>query len=197
MAEPSNPDSHADSAADDSSLIARLAAGDVAAFEEAIRRYWSGIARFAVRTLGDRETANDVAQETFIRLWQTRGDLRHTLLRAYLFRVARNLALDELRKRSVRSRFADEQRTVGDAAATADSELVDRELHDDIERAIGALTARRREAFTLAYLHQLSYKEVAEIMGTSTATVRNQISAALGDLRRALAQYRAPDSRAE
>jgi RNA polymerase sigma-70 factor (ECF subfamily) len=177
-------------AEDDQSLAARVISGDVAAFEAILKKYWPGVTLFAARLLNDREAAKDVTQETFIRLWQGRTQVRPDLLRAYLYRVARNLVSDELRKRAVRTRWT-RNRPPGSRAAESPEQIFDsREVHVDVVQAILALPPRRREAFTLVFLHDLSYKEVAAVMGISAATVKNQISAALTDLRTALAHHR-------
>ena len=85
-------------------LVERLRAGDVDALDALLQSYWRGVVLFATRALGDDEAAQDVAQETFIRLWRARADLTGDRFRAYLYRVARNLVTDEVRRRDVRAR---------------------------------------------------------------------------------------------
>src|SRR5581483_4576466 len=115
------------------------------------------IARFAERALHDVDAARDISQETFIRLWNARGDFAHTpeLVRPFLYRTARNLVLDEVRKRSVRARAAAlglgvERHDFG-PAEQFDADTVG----SAIAAAIDLLTPRRRDAFVLAYLHDL------------------------------------------
>jgi RNA polymerase sigma-70 factor (ECF subfamily) len=164
-------------------LVARLASGEPGALDDALRVHWSSVALFAQRALGDRDAAEDVSQETFIRLWESRERLSGGSLRAFLFRLARNLVIDELRKRAVRARFTEAKVGVAAGAASPAAVFEANEAHAAIERALNSLPARRREAFVLAYLHDLSYREVAETLGVSHATVKNHVAAALADLR--------------
>ena len=174
-------------------LAARLAAGEADALEILLDQHWTSIARFAARALGDLDAAHDVCQEVFIRVWQEREDMGRApeLLRAYLYRTARNLVIDELRKRTVRSHATGlEYHRYHGRLPDPDERLAAAEVGDAIAAALDALPPRRRDAFVLAYLHGLSYNEVAHIMGTSPATVKNQIAAALAHLRTALAPQR-------
>jgi RNA polymerase sigma-70 factor (ECF subfamily) len=175
--------------ADDAAIVARLKADDTEAFAEILRLHWPAVSRFGVRMLADREAAADAAQEAFVRLWEHRATLEIRSIRAYLLTVVRNLAMDELRKRKVRARFSAVDSR--DVAVSADDSIDANALQNDIDRAVKSLPERRREAFVLAFLNDLSYKEVADIMQTSVATVRNHVSTALADLRHALAKYRA------
>jgi RNA polymerase sigma factor (sigma-70 family) len=170
-------------------LTARLARGDQAAFDEVLRWHWPSVTLFAERALGDADAGHDVAQETFIRLWQHRSEIQQGLLRAFIFRTARNLVLDELRKRSVRRRWGAWLISATPSTPTPSALLDASETERAVAQAISALPTRRREAFTLAYLHDLSYKEVALVLGISAATVKNQVAAALAQLRIALASY--------
>jgi len=168
----------------DEELVARLKRSEVTALDEILGRYWPAMLRYSVKLIGDRDAAEDVVQETFLRLWRERNGLRTFALRSYLYRIAHNLVLDELRKRQVRRRWF--------AAESAQQRVVSYELEERSERAdlynvvraaIESLPARRREAFTLAYLHGHTYRQVAEVMGISPETVKKQITLALADLR--------------
>jgi RNA polymerase sigma factor (sigma-70 family) len=171
-------------------LIARLIAGDPAALDRVLALYWTTVVLYAERALHDVDTAKDISQETFIRVWQNRAELKVGALRAFMFRTAHNLIVDELRKRSVRAHFV---RTLPLGMTTSDSpaDLFDADqTREAVERAMAGLPPRRREAFMLAYMHDLSYREVSQVLGVSPATVKNQVAVALADLRVALAPQR-------
>ena len=175
-------------AVNEHTLTARLASGEQTALDAILRWQWTSVTLFAERALGDADAGSDIAQETFIRLWQHRSDIQPGLLRAFIFRTARNLVLDELRKRSVRRRWG--ALFVATLSNPTPAAVLDAsETERAVARAISTLPARRREAFTLAYLHDLSYKEVAVVLGISAATVKNQVAAALAQLRIALAAH--------
>jgi len=174
-------------ARDECDLVRRLAAGDVAALEELMGTYWRVLVLYAGRLLGgDVDAARDIAQEAFVRVWERRAGLEPGSVKSYLYRLTRNLALDEFRKRDVRNRWRAASESP-EAWPPTPLQLVEREeLGRAVDSAINALSPRRREAFTLAYLHRLSYSAVAEIMGVSPATVKNQLAAALAELRETL-----------
>jgi RNA polymerase sigma-19 factor, ECF subfamily len=183
--------------AGDGDLVTRLRHSDPAALDALLRDYWRPLHRYASRLVQDSDLAQDLVQETFVRLWLKRTELEPGSLRSFLYRVLHNLALDDLRKRQVRHRSM--QRLLAETPAD-DSPPIEDESHPPVESAvtaaINALPTRRREAFVLAYLHQLSYREIAEVMQVSPATVKNQVAAALAQLRDqlrgALASLRQP-----
>ena len=173
---------------DELSIAMRFAAGDGRAFEHVLAVYWRPILAFSTRLLHDGEAADDVAQETFLRVWINRGEIQPGQLRAYIFRVARNLVVDETRKRAVRARALG----VPLIMPRPDQVVERREQQRAIRHAVDGLPPRRREAFVLVYLHELSYKEAADVLGVSAATVKNHVATALMDLRHGLAGHAHP-----
>jgi RNA polymerase sigma-19 factor, ECF subfamily len=179
--------------APDQVLAVRIRAGDEPALDEALGRHWAPLFRYACRMVEDTDLAEDLVQEGFLRLWERRRRLDPSALRAYLYRIVHNLALDELRRRRRHRAWelvapretvpAPRTPVTGGAVPSADEAMA---------YAIDALPPRRRQAFVLAYLHRMSYREAAEVMGVSPATVKNQIAAALAALRATLEPLR-PD----
>jgi len=165
--------------------VARLRRGDQPALEEIVAQYWSSIVRYVDRLVHDRDVAEDVAQTAFVRLWQIRDTITaNASVAAILYRSARSLAIDELRKAETRrlggvARIAREARP----PETPSEAFEHGELGIAIEGALAALPARRREAFVLYHLHNQSYRQIAEIMDIAPQVVANYISAALAELR--------------
>jgi RNA polymerase sigma-70 factor (ECF subfamily) len=130
------------------------------------------------------DTAEEVAQETFVRLWQTRtrwasGGSVHS----FLFRTARNLGLGILRHFEVRRRTEPEVRQALTLHYPSPLEiLTQKELRTALWSAIDTLPARRREALVLVRIQGFSLDEAAQRMGLSRQTVANHISLALEDL---------------
>lgn len=171
----------------DRELLRRLQEDDAAALEEALASYWTPLLEYVLRIVGSVDGAEDVVQEAFIELWSRRRSC-HTSVRAYLYRSARNMALNKRRGREVRSRLA--VRVLRDGKEkrppTPEEVFDGRVLEEAMAEALANLPERRREVFQLVRYHGMSYREVAEVMEISTQTVANQMSAALATLRRAL-----------
>jgi RNA polymerase sigma-70 factor, ECF subfamily len=173
--------------AGDHELLAKLQYDDVDALDALIRRYWSPLVAYATRLGGSPDAAEDIAQQTFGRLWERRESWRVTgSVRGLIYRIAHNLAISEYRAEQSRTR-AD---TVGAASVTKPASPLDTlenmELGDALQTAIRSLPPRRREVFILRCVHELSYREIADIMGTSQQTVANQLTRALATLRELL-----------
>lgn len=156
----------------DSSLIQRWKKGDERAATALVERHAAALARY-VGSLGERDAADDVVQDTFVRafasLEQFRGD---SSLRTWLFTIARRLVVD--RRRAFRRR-----REVGnledvDAATefTALDGLIASEAQSKVWGAVGKLSPTQREVFLLRVNEGLSYKEIADVAGTTEGAAR-------------------------
>jgi RNA polymerase sigma-70 factor (ECF subfamily) len=187
-----------DSIERDHALMRQIRAGDESALEALLGAYWTHLVGYVERLLSGTDAAEDVVQEAFIRLWQNRAVWEERgSVQAYLYRAARNLALNEQRRRKALARWADRLRRHPMAQpSTPPDEVFDgHELEQAVERALAALPERRREVFVLVRHHGMTYQHTADVMGISPQTVANQMSAALAELRRALAPYTAEPAR--
>ena len=153
-----------------------------------LQRHWSPLVSYVDGFLHSRDSAEDVAQETFVRLWERRKVWSHTgTVRALLYRIARNMALNESRSRRVRRNRRDlVSAATASRVATPAEGLDENELRRKVEAAIAKLPERRREIFVHARYHNLSYAEIADILQIAPQTVANQMSAALVTLRESL-----------
>jgi RNA polymerase sigma-70 factor (ECF subfamily) len=172
----------------DEVLLARLRDGHAGALDALLERYWSPLFAYALHRTGSRDLAADIAQDAFCRLWERRSVwVSVGSVRGLLFRLARNTAVSDHRRNRARDRassgFAELYLERGPSALPAERA----ELRAALTTAIAQLPARRREVFQLRMLDDLSYDEIAEVMGTSRQTVANQLSRALASLRTALA----------
>src|SRR5437588_681334 len=170
--------------------VARIRAGDEAAFEAMFRAYYDPLCRYVAAYLGSRDAAEDAVQGVFARIWEDRahwavGDVRH-----YLYAAVRRRAISQIRRAAVRRRAAPLLILEGSGGATrasADAEFEAEELWRRLERALAALPPRTRAAFMLSRREGLSYREVALRMTISPKTVGVHIGRALAVLRKALA----------
>ena len=170
-------------------LAGRLRAGEAAALDEILRDAWEPLVRFLMRFVDGIDVAEDIAQRSFIRLWEERETLQPDgSVRAFIYRTARNLALNERRDRRTHLRLLAQHRRAGLAAVPPSpvERMAGAELQRAVNAAIDALPARRREVFILARFHDMSYAEIAGVLGISSQTVANQMGSALATLRWAL-----------
>lgn len=166
-------------------LLLRLIRHDMAALDEVLALFWGPLVGYLIGWLETREAAEDIAQEAFYRLWERRATLRPDgSLRGFLYHVARNMAISERRSDLVRERTSKAVQLERAAFTYMDVE------HDwpdeELMRAVRRLPERRREIVLLRSVNDLSYKEIASLLGIAPQTVANHFSAALSDLRRAL-----------
>jgi RNA polymerase sigma-70 factor, ECF subfamily len=172
-------------------LTARFVRGDEGALAEIIKLYWRPVITYTMAYVGSSDAAQDIAQESFARLWRQRHQwIAGRSVRPFLFRVAHNLARNEQRHRRVRAHWAVSEGAEPVRTSPSVAQIYDAHaLNDEAGRAIRALPERRRQVFILARFEELSYREIAELMGISVQTVANQMSAALADLRSALEPF--------
>ena len=151
--------------------------------------FWNPLCQYAEGVLAGAADPQDVVQEAFIKLW-TRRDRWSAdgSLRALLYTVTRNAALDE-RRRLGRHRKSVDHIERPSPSPTPSEVTAAEELSRAAAQAVAALPPRRQEVFRLAREEGLSYAEIAAVTDVSPQTVANQMSLALADLRRALAPY--------
>src|SRR5439155_6651440 len=169
------------SSARDAELAEGIRRGDEHALDRLLTQHWAPLVCYVAGRVGDVELAKDIAQEAFARLWERRHQIDPSRsVVAYLYQVVRRRAIDELRREAVRVRWVERERRQGPGASAADAQvrrLADYDVLVTLKRAIAGLPGRRREAFTLVHVQDLSYREAAEVMGIATQTVANQVAA--------------------
>lgn len=156
----------------DSSLIQRWKGGDERAATALVERHATALARY-VSSLGERDSAEEIVQDTFVRAFASlesfRGD---SSLRTWLFTIARRLVVD--RRRALRRRRDTGSLEDVDAATeyTALDGLIASEAKRKVWGAVGKLSPTQREVFLLRVNEGLSYKEIAEVAGTTEGAAR-------------------------
>lgn len=151
--------------------------------------YFALVCKSIYRLVPDMATAEDLAQEVFIKVWNRRGQLGEVYFKAYLHRAGVNMALDHIDKHKRRGGppqeigpAAEEQQATAPVVHLADTQT-------RIRQAVDALPEKCREVFMLSRYEELSYKEIAQTMQISVKTVENQMITALKKLRHSLREY--------
>ena len=175
---------------EDEQLMARVADGDLGAFEEIVRRH-QGIAwRIAYRFLADPVEAEDITQEAFIRILAASSRYKPTAAFAtYLYRVVARLCIDHARKR--RPVLSDKLPERADPSPGPAATLARKDRDELIRRALDALPPRQRLVVILKYYEGLSYGEIARAMGTTVKAVERLLGRARKGLRSSLFDLRA------
>jgi RNA polymerase sigma-70 factor (ECF subfamily) len=178
---------------DDLALIQRCHAGDLAAFEPLVQKYRQRVWRVAYQIVRDREEAWDVAQEAFVRSYQSLSSFRgQSAFYTWLFRIVVNLATDRVRQRAARGRaFGTEQvseteleeKLADDPGGRPDEEAARREERERLARMVDALPPHFRTIIMLSDVEGLSYREIAEVLDIPMGTVMSRLHNARKRLR--------------
>lgn len=166
---------------DDTALMQRVAQGDRRAFAHLFDRHQASVVRFCHRFVGDAAVAEELAQDVFVKLYKSARSYQPSArFKTFLFRVATNHCLNELRRpahRVVRAEPAMDEDRQEEAAseATPQHALEAREAERALERALQAMSERERAAFTMCRFEGLAYKDIAEALDASEAAVKSLI----------------------
>lgn len=178
----------------DEALLRRFAQGDRAAARALTLRLTPKVMGHAYRLLGQREEAEDIAQEAMLRLWRVSSEWREGEARVttWLYRVVANLCTDRLRRRD-RITLLDKVPDPPDDRGGPAQDMQSRARVDALQNALNALPERQRQAVVLRHIEEIGNPEIAEIMGISveaveslTARGKRALSVALSSKRDAL-----------
>jgi RNA polymerase sigma-70 factor (ECF subfamily) len=175
---------------DDAELMARVREGDQAAFMDLVDRHKDAVVSYLARLTADRDRAEDLGQETFLRLFRSAPDYTEQgYLRAYLFRIATNLVRSEER-RAKRQRllmpFLPRPEPAEPAAASG---MLRRELHREVTEAVAKLPLRYRVPLVLHEIEGWSYVDIAQEMGCREGTVKSRVHRGRQQLKKRLEPY--------
>jgi len=173
----------------DQQLSERMAAGDQAAFEMLVTRYHGPLLNYTNQRLGDRQKAQDIVQETFIRLirhLKQHGTLEH--VRSWLYRVALNMCKDYWKSAAYRSEgLAGEEMPDAHDPAPGAEELMERqETSLEIAASLESLPDIQQEIVSLRFFHDLKLQEIADLVGLPLSTVKTHLYNALRKLKKTL-----------
>jgi RNA polymerase sigma-70 factor (ECF subfamily) len=175
--------------ATDEMLMVRYQRGDREAFAELVRRYERPIYNFVLRQLRHAALAEDLTQDTFLRVVQKAGEFKHEArFSTWIYTIARNLCIDQPKP-------GDDQRPLVEAVAdphprsSVERTAVGGEVASSIIAAVESLPDEQREVFLLRELANLPFRDIAEVTGVGENTVKNRMRYALERLQQALADF--------
>ncbi len=180
----------------DEVLMLRVSEGDSEAYETLYNRYRNRILTFVYRYVGQRDTAEDITQDVFLKIYRNpRAFDPRSRFVTWLYTVARNLAIDSLRRKRPRVSLHGEddqpvlEPSVSESHGPVASTLMS-ELEENVQRVLQGLSDKLREVFVLCAMQGLSYEEVARIVGCPVKTVSSRLSRAREHFHRGLKRYR-------
>ena len=191
----------------DVDLMLAFQKGDESAFSALIERHRNTVVNLAYRYVGNRQDAEDLAQEIFIKVYRARDRYQPAAkFTTWLYRVAVNASLNEVRNRKHRPTFRAASLHAGpdgeaalpvveDVDSVSPLEAVEQsELHREVRRAVDALPERQRLALLLNKFHGLSYEELAETFELSVQAVKSLLTRARQNVRRMIEPYLNPNA---
>ena len=183
--------------AEDDSLVESFQKGEISAFDKLMVRYQSRIYNLTYSILGNREDALDISQEAFLRAFRALGRFeRKSAFYSWLYRIAMNLCIDFLRRRShippisLDSEKMQLPHNSIPARQPSPAKLVERkELQQQINAAVAMLAPMQKKVFMLRHWDGLQIKEIADVIDRSEGTVKAHLFHAARNLRKRLAEY--------
>ncbi|MBH31984.1 MAG: RNA polymerase subunit sigma-24 [Candidatus Marinimicrobia bacterium] len=179
----------------DKELILRFQQGDELAYVELVNRYRDRLMNFVYRYVGTRQEAEDIVQDTFVKLFQKKDYYRPiSEFSTWIFTIASNLAKTELRKRKRRkvsylSQLGMEEKDFDiPVEDTTDEEMVGEFTESQIQNAIQSLQLHFRTALILRDIEELSYEEISKILDVPLGTIKSRINRARLQLQEMLKQ---------
>ncbi|HET9626322.1 MAG TPA: RNA polymerase sigma factor [Kofleriaceae bacterium] len=187
----------------DEDLMVRYQQGEVRAFEVLLTRHRRPVYNYILRFIGDKETAEDLLQEAFMRVIRgAEAYKRQAKFTTWLYTIARNLCVDQTRRRKHRKHASlDAPMDASDDAGTlldvlpsnemaSDRKTVNKQLYATMQRAIDTLGEEQREVFLMREFLDMPFKEIAEVVGVPENTVKSRMRYALEKLRLELDEYK-------
>jgi RNA polymerase sigma-70 factor (ECF subfamily) len=178
-------------------IMTAVAGGDLAAFRTIAELHHKPLISFIARYTGDRDSAEDIAQEVFLRVFKAAKSYNpQAKFRTWLFTIATNLCLNEIRANKSRPKFVDvsdlheqEYPIAAPAAFSPEKAAQDAELSAAVQKAINNLPENQRIAILLRQYNDFSYNEIGKIMGISTSAVESLIQRARQSLKKSLSPF--------
>jgi RNA polymerase sigma-70 factor, ECF subfamily len=165
----------------DLELMLSVASKDEASFGLLYNRFSIPVYNYLLRLVRNRETAEEILQDVFVALWKEAGRFRgDASVKTYIFRIAHNKAVSWLRKESVRNLFREWQPEAFED--DPDEKMIASWKRELLNTALDRLPAKHRAVVELAFVQQMSYLEISQVLGCPVGTVKSRMSQAMKKL---------------
>lgn len=177
---------------EDVEVLRALKAGDERALQRVFRDHYAGMCTVARRIVYAPDVAEELVQDVFFKLWNKRESLEIDSLKTYLYRAARNTALNHTRRQRLERAHAEREGLKGEPTAVeaTDDATAAEEVAIAVQRAVDRLPDRCREVFLMSRQDGMTYQQIADTLEISIKTVETQMGRALKSLRLSLASFR-------
>lgn len=186
------------SACTDDELVCRYADGNNEAFDVLLKRHESKIYSYIYYIIKDRDKADDIFQETFVKAIMTIRQGRYTgngKFFSWISRIAHNLIIDSYRQEKIENNISNEDDTLDIfnrkelSEGNVEDHIIQSQINSDIRRLVEALPDNQREVVKLRYYKNLSFKEIADVTNVSINTALGRMRYAILNIRRMAEQY--------
>jgi len=154
-------------------------------FKDIFDLYFTSIKNFVYFKVGDTKIAEDLAQDTFVKLWETRSKIKKSTVKSYLYTIAGNLTINHLKRNQLNYKFKN-QLEINTNNSNPEYLLEMKEYEQKLNQVLSEIPEGSREVFLMNRIEGLKYKEIAENLGLSVKAIEKRISKALQIIREKL-----------
>jgi RNA polymerase sigma-70 factor, ECF subfamily len=173
---------------EEDSILLEIKSGNEKSFEKVFKIYYEPLCRHAFRLLDDKDEAEDLVQNMFVKYWEKRETTEITTsLKSYLYKSVHNLSLNNLKHQKVKNQY--EQHNILSINGSSKNENFAYELEGEIQKSIESLPPQCKIIFSMSRFEELKYREIADALDISEKTVENQMGKALKIMREKLKAY--------
>jgi len=151
-------------------------------FQSIFDQYYESIRSFAYYKTGDVDLADDIVQETFLKLWTNRANVKDETVKALLYTIATNTINNHFKHQKVVYKF-EKQNVSNEVSHGADADLRQEELNKELQKVLAEIPEKAREVFLMNRIEELTYVEIAERLGLSVKAIEKRMSEAIKILR--------------
>ena len=155
---------------------------DQSGFDLIFNQWYEPIRNFIYYKTGNVELAEDIAQDTFLKIWEKRDEIKISTIKAFLFTIATNLLNNKMDHQKVSFKFVNAYEQPG-AASSPEFEMEMKEFNEKLQRALDDLDDKKRTVFLMNRIDELTYKQIADNLGLSVKAIEKRMEKALAFLR--------------